>query len=151
LNRKGRKHTGAISEVKNTVLLEDRTQHGLNDDRRAWVRDERRLFMQLLSEEVDPQISVLAGGGRGGNADDLARTALKHQEIAHAYVMSGDGDGVGSVAGFGRGSTRCWLTTTTYLNVNFFPNITVMMMTMTSTDDAFSSTVKTMSEGVIVT
>jgi hypothetical protein len=109
--------------------------------------------MQLLGEEVNTQVSVLAGGGRGGDADDLARTALKHQEIAHADMVGRDGDGIGGVAGFGRGSTRCWLgrTTTTYGNVNFFPVMVVVVMTMTSTDDAFSSTVKTMSEGVVVT
>jgi hypothetical protein len=33
-------HTGTISKVKDTILLEDRTQHGLNDDRGAWVGDE---------------------------------------------------------------------------------------------------------------
>jgi hypothetical protein len=106
--------------------------------------------MQLLGEEVDTQVSVLAGGGRGGNADDLARTALKHQDIADADVVSRNGDGVWGVAGFHRRDTRCWLrTTTTYGNVNFLPIMVVV--TMTSTDNAFSSTVKTMSEGVIVT
>jgi hypothetical protein len=108
--------------------------------------------MQLLGEEVDTQVSMLAGGGRSGNADDLARAALKHQDIAHADVVGGNGDGVGGVAGFGRRSTRCWLgrTTTTYGNVNFFPIMVVVVM-MASTDDAFSSTVKTVSEGVVVT
>lgn len=107
--------------------------------------------MQLLGKEVDTQVSVLAGGGRSGNADDLARTTLKHQDIAHADVVGGDGDSVGGIAGFGRGSTRCWFgrTTTTYGNVNFFPIMVVV--TVTSTDNAFSSTVKTMSEGVVVT
>ena len=106
--------------------------------------------MQLLGEEVDTQVSVLAGGSRGSNTDDLARTTLKHQDIAHADMMSGDGDGIGGVTSFDKGSTRCWLgrTTTTYGNVNFFP---IMVVMVTSTDDAFSSTVKTMSEGVVVT
>ena len=43
-------------EVKNTVLLEDRTEHGLDDNTWAWVGDERGLLMQLLGEEVNAQI-----------------------------------------------------------------------------------------------
>jgi hypothetical protein len=39
---------------------------------------------------------VLASLGGGGDADDLARAALKDQEIANADVVAGDGDGVGS-------------------------------------------------------
>lgn len=64
-------------------------------------------------------------------------------------MVGGNGDGVWGIARFDR-DTRCWLgTTTTYGNVNFFPIMVVV--TMTSTDDAFSSTVKTMSEGMVVT
>jgi len=35
----------AILKIKNTVLLEDGTQHSLNDNARAGVRDERGLLM----------------------------------------------------------------------------------------------------------
>jgi hypothetical protein len=42
---------------------------------------------------------VLASGRRGGDADDLARTALKDQEITEADVVAGNGDGVGRDAG----------------------------------------------------
>lgn len=81
----------------------------------------------------------------------MARTTLKHQEIAHANVMGGDSNGIGSVACLDRRPTRCWFgwTTTAYGNVNLFPIMVVM--TMTSTDDAFSSTVKTMCERVVMT
>ena len=81
-------------EIENTVLLEDGAEHGLDDDTWAWVGDERGLFVQLLGEEVDAQVAVLAGGGRGGNADDLARAALKDQEITEADVVAWNGDGV---------------------------------------------------------
>ena len=96
---------------------------------------------------------MLASGGRGRDADDLARASLKHQKIAHTDMVSRDGDGVGREAALRRGSTRCWLgrTTTTYCNVNFFPILVVVVVMMTSTDDAFSSTVETMSQGVVVT
>jgi len=51
--------------------------------------------MELLREEVNTQVAVLAGLRRGGDADDLARTALEDQEIANADVVARDGDGVG--------------------------------------------------------
>lgn len=51
--------------------------------------------MELLGEQVHTQVAVLTGLGGGGDADDLARTALKDQEIANADVVAGDGDGVG--------------------------------------------------------
>jgi hypothetical protein len=57
----GHSNNSAILEVKDTILLEDRTQHGLDDNTWAWVRDERRLFVQLLGEEINSQVSVLAG------------------------------------------------------------------------------------------
>jgi hypothetical protein len=53
--------------------------------------------MQLLGEEIDTQVSVLACGRGCGDADDLARTTLEDQEIAQADVMAWDGDGVGGV------------------------------------------------------
>jgi len=34
-----------VTDVKNTVLLEDRTQHVLDNDRWRWVRDEARLLV----------------------------------------------------------------------------------------------------------
>jgi hypothetical protein len=39
---------------------------------------------------------VLAGLSRGGDADDLARTALQDQQVADPDVVAGDGDGVGN-------------------------------------------------------
>ena len=87
-------NTAILADVKNTVLLEDRTKHVLDDDGWGWVRDEARLLMKLLGEEVNTEVTVLAGLRGGGDADDLARTALKDQEIANADVVARDGDGV---------------------------------------------------------
>jgi hypothetical protein len=86
--------TAIVTDVKNTVLLEDRTKHILDDDGRCRVGDEAALLMELLGEEVDTKVAVLASLGRGRDADDLARTTLKDQEIANANVVAGDGDGV---------------------------------------------------------
>jgi hypothetical protein len=90
--------------------------------------------MQLLGEEgcVD--------------ADDLARTALENQEVTNADVVGWDRDGVWVGLGLRRAS---------YSNVNFFLfyvlAMVVMMISMTSADDAFSSMTEAMSEGVVMT
>lgn len=88
-------HTSTVLEIKNAVLLENRAEHGLDNNTWAWVADERGLFMQLLGEEVDAQVSVLTSGRRGGDADDLARTALEDQEVAETDVVAGDRHGAG--------------------------------------------------------
>ena len=85
-----------ITDVKDTVLLEDRPEHVLDDDRRAGVADEGRLLVQLLGEEVNTEVAVLASLSRGGDADDLARAALQDQQVADPDVVAGDGDGVGN-------------------------------------------------------
>jgi hypothetical protein len=88
--------TAVITDVKDTVLLEDRTEHVLDDDGGGWVGDEAALLVQLLGEQVNTEVTVLAGLGGGGDADDLARASLQDQEIANADVVAWAGDGVGS-------------------------------------------------------
>jgi hypothetical protein len=85
-----------LTDVKNTVLLEDRAEHVLDDDGWCRIGDETGLLMELLGEEINTEVTVLTGLGRGGNANDLARATLKDQEIANANVVARDGDGVGS-------------------------------------------------------
>jgi hypothetical protein len=88
-------NAAVLTDVKNTVLLEDRTKHVLNNDGRGRVGDEAGLLMELLGEEVNTEVTVLASLGGGGDADDLARAALEDQEIANADVVAGDGDSLG--------------------------------------------------------
>jgi len=57
--------------------------------------------VQLLGEEVNTEVTVLASLRRGGDADDLARAALQDQEIANADVVARDSDGVRRRHGFG--------------------------------------------------
>jgi len=52
--------------------------------------------VQLLGEEVNTEVAVLASLSRGGDADDLARAALQDQQVADPDVVAGDGDGVGN-------------------------------------------------------
>jgi hypothetical protein len=93
----GHGDNGAVLHVKDTVLLEDGAEHGLDDDAGCRVGDERRLLVQLLGEEVDTKVAVLAGSRRGGDADDLAGAALQDEDVTQADVVAWDGDGVGGV------------------------------------------------------
>lgn len=90
---------GTLLDVQNTVLLEDGTKHGLDNHTGSGVGDERRLLVELLGEQVDTEVTVLASGSRGRDADDLARAALQDQDIAHADVVAGNSDGVGDSSG----------------------------------------------------
>jgi hypothetical protein len=96
---------GAVLDVENAVLLEDRAKHGLDNDAGSGVGDEGGLLMELLGEQVNTEVAVLAGGGGGGDADDLAGTALEHQDITHADVVARDGDGVGRAAALAAGAS----------------------------------------------
>ena len=89
--------TTVIADVEHAVLLEDGPQHVLHDDGGRGVGDEGGLFVELLGEEVDAEIAMLARLGRGGDADDLAGTTLQDHQIANADVVAWDGDGVGRV------------------------------------------------------
>jgi hypothetical protein len=102
-----------LADVENAVLLEDGTEHVLDNDGWRGVGDEAALLVKGLGEEVDTEVAVLASLGAGGDADDLAGTALEDEEVADADVVAWDGDGVGSSTtldetdGFAAGS-RCW-------------------------------------------
>ncbi|KAI1050665.1 hypothetical protein LB506_001763 [Fusarium annulatum] len=93
-----------LLHVEDTVLLEDRAEHGLNDNARGRVGDERGLLVELLGEEIDTKVAVLTGGRGGGDADDLAGTALEHQEVTQTDVVAGDADGVEKAVSRGTGT-----------------------------------------------
>jgi hypothetical protein len=101
-------HAAVLADVENTVLLEDRTEHVLDNDGRGRVGDEAGLLMELLGEEVNTEVTVLASLGGGGDADDLARTALKDQEVADADVVARDSDSLGGSHLADRGTSGCW-------------------------------------------
>jgi len=147
------------ADVQNAVLLEDRAIHVLYNDRWRWVGNEARLFMELLCEEVDTQVTVLTCLGRGGDTDDLARTTLKNEEVANADVVARDSDDVWHpIAGIadpfritratGRDADFV-IPHNNFFTVNFF----VLMMTaaVNGVDDAVSSSLQTSAEGVVLT
>lgn len=83
-----------VADVEDAVLLEDGAEHALHVDGRLRVGVEAGLLLQLLGEEVDAQVAVLAGVGGEADADDLAGAALQDDEVADADEVAGDGDGV---------------------------------------------------------
>lgn len=139
----------SVSHVEDTVLLEDGTKHGLDNNTGSRVRNEGGLLVKLLGKEVDTEVAVLSGSGRGRDADNLARTALEDYEVAETDVVAGDGNRVGLVslgriAGTGTGGDRSggrgldgidFSVTTVAARVGYF----------------VSKLVQSMAEGVVVT
>lgn len=82
-----------ITDVNETVLLEDRSEEGVEDDGRRRVRDNARLFVKLLGEQVNTEVTMLASLCRGSDADDLARTVLEDDQVTNADVVAGDSEG----------------------------------------------------------
>jgi hypothetical protein len=82
-----------ITDVNEAVLLEDRSEEGVEDNRRRWVRDNTWLLMELLGEEVDTEVTMLTSLGRGGDANDLAWAVLKDHKVTNADVVARDGEG----------------------------------------------------------
>jgi hypothetical protein len=60
--------------------------------------------MQLLCEKVDTEVPMLASSSRGGDLDDLARSALEDQDITDADVVAWNGYSVGRSVDFNRGA-----------------------------------------------
>lgn len=87
-----------IANVQNPILPVDRAQHALHDDRVGRVADKGALFVKLTGEEIDTQVSKLAGLGRGRDPDDLARTTLQDHQITHTDEVAWDGDSVNRVS-----------------------------------------------------
>jgi len=82
-----------VTDVNEPVLLEDGAQERVEHDGWGGVGHNTRLLVQLLSEKVNTEIPVLAGLGRGGDADHLAGTLLQDHQVANADVVAGDGEG----------------------------------------------------------
>lgn len=94
--------TVIITEVQDAVGLEDGTEHGLDNHGGRGVGDEAGLLLQLAGEEVDTEVTVLAGLGGDRDADHLARTTLKDQDVTNTDEVAGDGNGLASRAAVAR-------------------------------------------------
>ena len=135
----------AVLEIQDAVLLEDGAKHGLDDDRGRRVGHEGGLLVQLLGEEVDTEVAVLAGGSRGRDLDDLAGAALEHQDVAEADVVAWDGDRVGGVRTLGHGAGAARLADLAHADA-----LAVVVMAF-GVNQAVSELVQTVAEGVVVT
>ena len=135
----------AVLEIQDAVLLEDGAKHGLDDDRGRRVGHEGGLLVQLLGEQVDTEVAVLAGGSRGRDLDDLAGAALEHQDVAEADVMARDGDRVGGVRTLGHGAGAARLADLSHADA-----LAVVVMAF-GVNQAVSELVQTLAEGVVVT
>lgn len=80
--------------IEDSVLLEDRSEHALNDDRWLWIADKRRLLVQLSCKEVNTEVSVLTSLTRLGDSDDLAGSTLKDHEVTDSDEVTWNGDSV---------------------------------------------------------
>ena len=142
-----------ITDVKNTVLLEDRTEHVLHNHGRGRVRNEARLFVKLLGEEIDAEVTVLARLSRGGDADHLAGTALENQEIADADMVARNGDGVGSSTTFYEANTLADSLTDTGWAIFLIDDDLFTLGTMARMEwmeNSIGGFLKAMTEGVIM-
>lgn len=149
-------NTAVVTDVEDAVLLEDRAEHVLHHDARAGVGDEGALLVQLLGEEINTEVTVLASLSRGGDADDLARTALQDQQVTNADMVARDGDGVGRAAALDiadRGLARSTATAVDVdVDVNLLADIMVVVVVATAQrmPDTLGSTVQAMAEGVVL-
>lgn len=84
---------GAVGvDVQDAVGLEDGAEHGLDNNGGRGVGDEAGLLLELAGEQVNTEVTVLAGLGGDGDANHLARTALEDQDVANADEVAGDSD-----------------------------------------------------------
>ena len=161
ISRLGHAHDPAvIVQIEDAVLLEDGAEHALNDHTGLGIADEGALLLQLTREEVDTQVAVLAGLGRSRDADDLARTALKDQEISDADEMAGNGDMVAVMSTSARLDEANVLARTLTdaarapLPIVFFNDhlltVVMMVMMMEGMEDTVGGTLDAAPEGVVL-
>lgn len=130
-------------QVENTVLLQDGALHGLNNDAGSGVVNLGRLFVELLGEQVNSEVAVLAGGRRGRDADDLARAALQQQDVAYPDVVAGDGNCIERK--IFRVSDRSTSNGTAFPYLNHLPSLATL-----GVNDTVSHLVEAVSKRVIV-
>ena len=110
--------------------------------------------MKLFGEEIYSEVTMLTGLSGGGDANDLARTTLKDQQVANANVVAWDRDGVWPTATFDVTDTFTHPFTytrgTTLFSINcYFFTLGAMMMGMERMKDAVGSFFKTVTERMI--
>jgi hypothetical protein len=82
-----------LADIEETILLEDRAGHCLQQDRWGRVRDNTSILVKLLGEEINTKVAGLPSLSGRGDANDLAWPTLKVEDVSSADVMTWDGDG----------------------------------------------------------
>jgi len=101
-----------IASIDDLVLLEAWGQDRVEDDGWRWVADNANFLAEVTGEQINTEVSVLTGGSRGGNANDLRWAFLEDDqvtnsdEVARDGKVSADGSNGGSWLG---GLLRNWL------------------------------------------
>jgi hypothetical protein len=138
-----------ITEVQDSVGLEDGAEHGLDDHGGRGVGDEAGLLLQLAGEEVDTEVTVLAGLGGDRDADDLAGATLEDQDVANADEVARDGDGLANGAAVaGLDNTDSCLGGRFFASVSF---LALMVVVVVGVQDVVGSALNAATEGVVLT
>lgn len=146
--------TSIITDVKNTVLLEDRTEHTLNDDRGRWVGYEAGFFMKLLGEEIDSEVAMLSSLSGRGDPNHLAWSTLNDQQIANPDMMAGNGDGVWPSTTLDETNTLTHTITHTSRAAVFSVDdnlFTIVTMMMKGVKDTIGGSLDSVTDGVVMT
>lgn len=98
-----------ITDVNETVLLESRCEHGVQDDGWRWVSDNTWLLVKLLGKQVDTEITMLTGLSGGSDTDDLAWSLLKDHQVTDTDMVAWDGEVAGDSSGSSWRSRWSWL------------------------------------------
>ncbi|KAF3161273.1 hypothetical protein TWF225_009511 [Orbilia oligospora] len=81
-----------LTSVDDLVLLEGWGHHVVEDNGWGWVSDNAVLLNQLVGEKVNTEVSVLASGRGGGDADDLAWALLEDDQVTDTDVVAWDSE-----------------------------------------------------------
>jgi len=109
LTRVGLDEEGSIiTSLDDLVLLEAWGQDGVEDDRWRWVADNADFLAEFTGEQVNTEVSVLASGSGGGDANDLGWTLLEDDQVTNTDQVAGNSE-LSASRGWGSSWLSCWL------------------------------------------
>lgn len=136
-----------FTHVEDTVSLVDRAKHALDHDGWGRVGDEAGLLVQLTGEQVNTEVTVLAGLRGDRDADHLARTALEDQKIAHADEVARNGDGIAGMSTTGLDNANFLTAAGVARNIDGL----FLVLVVEGGHDLISRALHTAAEGVVLT
>jgi len=145
-----------LADVQDTVLLEDRSQHGLDNHGWGWVADEGGLFVQLAGEKVNTKIAVLSGLRRHADTDDLRRTALEKENVTNADEVALNRHATAAETWFNEadllngGREGSWTGGLSSIGDNYILTASIMVMVGERVQHTVGSSLHTAAEAVIL-